>query len=162
MCINSFNHTVFKSLFFIFVIFFCEDFVHSLVPHLCGTDNRLASRVAASNHHLLGDEDFLWWDLNTQVASGNHHTIALSQDLLKTDSVIKGRNVCEFGKKEKGAGMRKQRQTKFMLLVSVHYSRIHLSCNTCCSLLLIALGSTSYIMWMKSRCVCEQHKHKCN
>lgn len=55
-----------------------------LVPDLCGTDDRLAGRVAASNHHLLGNEDFLCRDFYPQVAPGNHHAIALSQDLLKT------------------------------------------------------------------------------
>lgn len=65
-------------------------FVHVLVPDLRGTDNGLAGRVAASNHHLLGDKDFLCRDLNPQVAPGNHHAIALSQDLLKTDREIRG------------------------------------------------------------------------
>ena len=64
--------------------------VRVLVPDLCGTDDGLAGRVAASNHHLLGDEDFLRRDLDPQVAPGNHNAIALSQDLLKTDREIKG------------------------------------------------------------------------
>lgn len=55
------------------------------IPHLCGTDDGLAGRVAASNHHLLGDKNFLWRDLDPQVAAGDHHAIALGQDLLKTD-----------------------------------------------------------------------------
>lgn len=55
------------------------------VPDLCGTDYGLAGRVAASNHHLLSDEDFLRRDLNPQVAPGNHHAVALSQDLFKTE-----------------------------------------------------------------------------
>lgn len=64
-------------------------FVYVLVPDLCGTDDRLASRVATSNHHLLGDEDFLRRDLNPEVAPGNHHAVTLSQDLLKTDREIR-------------------------------------------------------------------------
>lgn len=94
-------------------------FVHVLVPDLRGTDDGLAGRVAASNHHLLGDENFLCRDLNPQVASGNHHAIALSQDLLKTDREIRGGDEedSEFGIKKGGvrraqktehAGMRKQ------------------------------------------------------
>lgn len=63
-----------------------------LATDLCGTDDGLAGRVAAANHHLLGDEDFLCWDLDPQVAPGNHHTITLSQDLLKT-----GRRITEDG-----------------------------------------------------------------
>lgn len=71
-----------------------------LVPDLCGTDDGLAGRVAASNHHLLGDEDFLSRDLNPKVAPGNHHAITLSQDLLKTDRAIRGVG------DEKGEGFR--------------------------------------------------------
>lgn len=79
-------------------------FVHVLVPDLRGTDDGLAGRVAASNHHLLGDENFLCRDLNPQVASGNHHAIALSQDLLKTDREIRGGDEedSEFGIKKGG------------------------------------------------------------
>jgi len=63
--------------------------LHScLCSDLCGTDDRLPSGVAASNHHLLGDEDFLSRDLNPQVAPGNHHAITLSKDLLKTATQI--------------------------------------------------------------------------
>lgn len=63
-------------------------FVYVLGPDLCGTDNGLAGRVAASDHHLLGDEDFLRRDLDPQVATGNHHAVALGQNLLKTDRAI--------------------------------------------------------------------------
>lgn len=72
-------------------------FVYVRVPDLCGTDNGLAGRVAASDHHLLGDEDFLRRDLDPQVAAGNHHTVALGQDLLKTDRVIRRREEQDSG-----------------------------------------------------------------
>lgn len=64
--------------------------MHVLFPDLCCTDDGLACRVATSDHHLLSDEDFLCRDLNPQVAPGNHHTIALSQDLLKSDREVRG------------------------------------------------------------------------
>lgn len=66
--------------------------VHVRIPDLRGTDDRLAGRVAASDHHLLGDKNFLWRDLDPQVAAGNHHAVALGQDLLKTERAIRGRN----------------------------------------------------------------------
>lgn len=75
-----------------------------LVTDLRGTDDGLAGRVAAPNHHLLGDEDFLCRDLNPQVAPGNHHAIAFSQDLLKTDGEIRGggdEQDSEFGMTQK-------------------------------------------------------------
>ncbi len=64
-------------------------FAYVLAPDLCGTDDGLAGRVAASNHHLLSDEDFHRRDLDPQVAPGNHHAVALSQDLLKADREIR-------------------------------------------------------------------------
>lgn len=84
----------------------------ALISDLCGTDDRLPSRVASPNHHLLGNEDFLRRDLDPQVASGNHHAIALSQDLLKTDRQIRGRSEClgsrrESWKKSTKGGIRK-------------------------------------------------------
>lgn len=71
-----------------------------LISDLCGTDDRLPSRVASPNHHLLGNEDFLRRDLDPQVASGNHHAIALSQDFLKTDRQIRGRSECLGSRRE--------------------------------------------------------------
>ena len=47
------------------------------------TDDRLASGIAASSHHLLGNEDFLRRNLNAQVAPGNHHPITRRQDLVE-------------------------------------------------------------------------------
>lgn len=72
-------------------------FAYVLLPDLRGTDDGLAGRVAASDHHLLGDKDFLRWDLDPQVAAGNHHTVALSQDLLKTDRAIRRREAQDSG-----------------------------------------------------------------
>lgn len=65
--------------------------VRVLATDLRGTDDGLAGRVAAANHHLLGDEDFLCRDLNPQVAPGNHHPVTLGQDFLKTGRRIEGR-----------------------------------------------------------------------
>lgn len=44
----------------------------------------LADPVAASGHHLLGDEHLLCGDLNTQVTAGNHDAIASFQDLVES------------------------------------------------------------------------------
>lgn len=73
-----------------------------LATDLRGTDDGLASRVAAANHHLLGDEDFLRRDLDPQVASGNHHPVALSQDLLKTGEGLGRRRREDVGEGREG------------------------------------------------------------
>lgn len=110
--------------------------MHVVFPDLCCTNDGFASRVAASDHHLLGDEDFLCRDLNPQVAPGNHHAIALSQDLLKTDREIRGGNEedSEFGMEkkrelEKSTKERVSRdeeaeaeRTKIRLFASVHHT----------------------------------------
>lgn len=54
------------------------------VTDLCGTGDGLADPVAPASHHLLGDEDFLCWDFNAQVATGNHDAITSLQDLIKS------------------------------------------------------------------------------
>ena len=52
---------------------------------LRSTDDGLAGGVAASGHHLLGNENFLCRNLNAQVAPGNHHPITRRQDLVETN-----------------------------------------------------------------------------
>lgn len=79
-----------------------------LATDLRGTDDGLAGRVAAANHHLLGDEDFLRRDLDPQVAPGNHHPVTLCQDLLKTGGGIREEEArgCGGGEGRRRAGFR--------------------------------------------------------
>lgn len=51
---------------------------------LGGACDWFASSVAATNHHLLGEEDLFGGDLNTQVAAGNHDAIAGLHDLIES------------------------------------------------------------------------------
>lgn len=57
-----------------------------LNSNLCGTSDWLASSIAASNHHLLGEEDLLRGDLDTQVTTGNHDAITGLHYLIKPAS----------------------------------------------------------------------------
>merc|ERR1719419_919079 len=54
------------------------------LQHLCGTGDGLADPVAPASHHLLGEEDLLCWDFNTQISTGNHDAITSLQDLIKS------------------------------------------------------------------------------
>lgn len=60
-----------------------------LFLHLCSTNYRLANPVAASNHHLLSQEDLLCGDLDTHVSTGNHDTITGLQNLFKTGERVR-------------------------------------------------------------------------
>lgn len=51
---------------------------------LGGACDWLASSVAATDHHLLGEEDLFSGDLNTQVTAGNHDAIAGLHDLIES------------------------------------------------------------------------------
>lgn len=55
-----------------------------LFLHLCSTNDRFANPVAASNHHLLSQEDLFCGNLDAHVSTGNHDTITGLQDLIKT------------------------------------------------------------------------------
>ena len=61
-----------------------EEIQYVLLSNLSGTCDRLASSVAATNHHLLGEEDLFCGDLNSQVTTGNHDAIAGFHDLVKS------------------------------------------------------------------------------
>jgi len=50
---------------------------------LSGSLDGFGSNVALLNHPLLSDEDLLWWDLHTEVTTGNHDTINNLKDLIK-------------------------------------------------------------------------------
>lgn len=54
-----------------------------ITAHLCGHNDWLAGPVAATNHHLLSNEDLLGRDLNAQVTTSNHDAIAGSEDFVK-------------------------------------------------------------------------------
>lgn len=56
---------------------------------LCGADDGFADPVASARHHLLGDEHLLCWDLDAQVAAGNHDAVAGLQDLIKPDRTMR-------------------------------------------------------------------------
>ena len=64
---------------------------------LCSTDDGLARGVAASGHHLLGNEDFLRRNLNAQVAPGNHYPITRRQDLVEASVGLWGEERREGG-----------------------------------------------------------------
>ena len=51
--------------------------------YLRSTDDGLSCLVTSTNHHLLGEENLLWWDFDSQVTTGNHYTINHLQDLIK-------------------------------------------------------------------------------
>lgn len=53
------------------------------LEHLSSADHRLAGNVALGDHHLLSHEDLRSGDLDTKVATSNHDTIGLLQDLVK-------------------------------------------------------------------------------
>lgn len=60
-----------------------------LFHHLCSTNDRFANPVAASNHHLLSQEDLLCGDLDTHVSTGNHDAITGLQNLIKTGQRVR-------------------------------------------------------------------------
>jgi len=55
--------------------------------YLSGTDNRLSSFIAPSNHHLLCEKHLLRWDFNTQITSGNHDAIRSLKNLIKPEQI---------------------------------------------------------------------------
>lgn len=55
---------------------------------LSSTCDWLASFVAATNHHLLSQEDLFSGDLDTQVTTSNHDAIAGLHDLIKSAGII--------------------------------------------------------------------------
>lgn len=55
-----------------------------LFSDLSGACDWLASSVAATNHHLLGEEDLFCGDLDTQVTAGNHDAVAGLHDFVKS------------------------------------------------------------------------------
>lgn len=61
----------------------------SLQPYLCCTCDWLAGSVAASNHHLLSEEDLFRGDLDTQIATSNHDAVAGFHDFIKSTHGIK-------------------------------------------------------------------------
>jgi len=52
------------------------------LKHLGGSDNWLSGDVGLADHHLLGEENLLWWDLHTKVTTSNHDTISDLKDLI--------------------------------------------------------------------------------
>lgn len=63
---------------------------------LGGACDGLASSVAATDHHLLGEEDLFSGDLNTQVAAGNHDAIAGLHDLIESAHSGKEMTMAQF------------------------------------------------------------------
>lgn len=63
------------------------------LEHLGGADNGLTSQVALGNHGLLGNEDTLAGDFNTQVTTGDHDTIGLGEDLGEVGNTLKVLNL---------------------------------------------------------------------
>lgn len=53
------------------------------LEHLSGSDYGLAGNVALGDHHLLGQENLLRRNLHTEIASGNHDGVRLSEDLVE-------------------------------------------------------------------------------
>lgn len=53
------------------------------LEHLGGTNGGLAGNVALGDHHLLGDEDLGWGNLDTEITTGNHDTVSLLQDVVE-------------------------------------------------------------------------------
>lgn len=53
------------------------------LEHLGGANDGLAGDVALGDHHLLGDEDLGRRNLNTQVTTGNHDTVSLSENVVE-------------------------------------------------------------------------------
>lgn len=80
-----------------------SDFIGS---DLGGAGDGLASPVAASDHHLLGQEDLLSGDLDAQVAAGDHDAVAGLHDLVESAR----------------GGQKKKREN---VLVSMHLSGSH-------------------------------------
>jgi len=58
------------------------------------TDDRLAGDVAHGNHLLLGRKYFSSWNLDAQIATSNHNTVSLLQDLSK---VVEALSVLDLG-----------------------------------------------------------------
>lgn len=54
---------------------------------LCGTDDWLSCSVAATDHHLLGQEHFLCGNFDPQVTAGDHDAITSLHDLIKPGEV---------------------------------------------------------------------------
>lgn len=57
--------------------------VGTYLKHLRGAYNRLSSHITFRNHHLLSQEYLTRRNLDTQIATGNHHSITLLQNLIK-------------------------------------------------------------------------------
>ena len=47
------------------------------LEHLRGANRWLACDVALGDHHLLGDEDLCWRNLDTKITTSDHHTVRL-------------------------------------------------------------------------------------
>ncbi len=48
--------------------------------HLCGGDHRFCVEICEIDHPFLGDEDFLYWNFHTHVASSNHNSVGFFND----------------------------------------------------------------------------------
>jgi hypothetical protein len=53
------------------------------LEHLCGGDDGLSGDVALGDHHLLGNEDLAGRDLNSKIATGDHDTVSLLENLVE-------------------------------------------------------------------------------
>lgn len=71
------------------------------MQHLRGADDGLPDAVALAGHHLLGDEDLLCRNFNTQISTGHHDAIASLQDLIKSKKNPKTLS-CRVGSLSKG------------------------------------------------------------
>lgn len=58
------------------------------LKHLRRTDGRLSDYVALRNHHLLRKEHLTRGDLNTQISTCDHNTIARLENLVKVRDTL--------------------------------------------------------------------------